>query len=121
MSQPEPPPPKWLDVTVRRKRHLVRGYRRLLVRLGRAYETKDINERYAWAFAFLALAQFLIENGLGGRPTLWLMESASTLTDPEGTKALPSKTWRRAAIVSLGMRALTTDGISRQEAARRAV
>jgi hypothetical protein len=99
----------------------IRGYRRLLVRLGRAYEHKGNNERHAWAVVFTALADFLVENGLHGRGALWLLDSASTLTDPEGSKALPSKTWRRFALVSLGMRALTIDGISRREAARRAV
>ena len=100
---------------------VIRGYRRLLVRLGRAYKHKGTNERHAWAHVFMALADFLIENGLVGRGALWLQESASTLTDPEGGKALPSKTWRRFALVSLGMRALTIDGVSREEAARRAV
>ena len=100
---------------------VIRGYRRLLVRLGRAYKHKGTNERHAWAHVFLALADFLVENGLVGRGALWLQESASTLTDPEGGKALPSKTWRRFALVSLGMRALTIDGVSREEAARRAV
>jgi hypothetical protein len=105
----------------RRPVGVIRGYRRLLVRLGRAYEHKGKNERHAWAHVFMALADFLVENGLVGRGALWLQESASTLTDPEGSKALPSKTWRRFALVSLGMRALTIDGISREEAARRAV
>ena len=99
----------------------IRGYPRLLLRLGRAYEHKDKNERHAWARVFMALADFLVENGLVGRGALWLQESASTLTDPQGSKALASKTWRRFALVSLGMRALTIDGISREEAARRAV
>ena len=99
----------------------IRGYPRLLLRLGRAYEHKDKNERHAWARVFMALADFLFENGLVGRGALWLQESASTLTDPQGSKALASKTWRRFALVSLGMRALTIDGISREEAARRAV
>jgi hypothetical protein len=49
------------------------------------------------------------------------LDSASTLTDPQGSKALPSKTWRRFALVSLGIRALTIDGISRHEATQRAV
>jgi hypothetical protein len=100
---------------------VIRGYQRLLRRLGRAYEHKSKNERHAWAHVFMALADFLVENGLVGRAALWLQESASTLTDPEGSKALPSKTRRRFALVSLGMRALTIDGISREEAARCAV
>jgi hypothetical protein len=76
---------------------IIRGYPRLLLRLGRAYEHKDKNERHAWARVFMALADFLVENGLVGRGALWLQESASTLTDPDGSKALPSKTWRRFA------------------------
>jgi hypothetical protein len=106
---------------VRRPVGVIRGYQRLLRRLGRAYEYKGKNERHAWAQVFMALADFLVENGLVGRGALWLQESASTLTDPEGSKALPSNIWRRSALVSLGMRALTIDGISREEAARRAV
>jgi hypothetical protein len=100
---------------------VVRGFQRLVVRLARTYKHKGDNERRAWASVFLALADFLDENGLKGLIFLWLMESASKLTDPEGSKALPSNTWRRFAFVSLGMRALTIDGISRPEAARRAV
>jgi hypothetical protein len=110
------PTPKWHDVTVRRRD----GFRRLLGRVARAYEHKGKNERDAWAVVFLALADFLEGNGLRGPLILWLAESASTLTDPQGTRALPSKTWCRFALVSLGMRALTLDGIERQEAARRA-
>jgi hypothetical protein len=100
------------------------GYRTLVHRLTLAFEKRASNERRAWALVFLALAEFLVENGLNGLDRLypfWLMESASKLTDPEGSKALPSNTWRRFAFVSLGMRALTIDGISRPEAARRAV
>jgi len=90
------------------------------VRLTRAYKYKGNNERHAWANVFLALADFLEVNGARGLILVWLMESASKLTDPGG-KGLPSNTWRRFAFVSLGMRALTIDGISRPEAARRAV
>jgi hypothetical protein len=105
----------------RRPVGVIRGYQRLLRRLGRAYEHKGKNERHAWAHVFMALADFLVENGLVGRGALWLQEAASTLTDPEGSKALSSNIWRRFALVSLGMQALTIDGISREEAARRAV
>jgi hypothetical protein len=112
---------------------VIRGYRPLLVRLaqiykrkddlarlGRTYERKDDgNERAVSAAVLMALADFLAENGL--LLSLRLLDSASTLTDPQGSKALPSKTWRRFAFVSLGIRALTIDGISRQEATQRAV
>jgi hypothetical protein len=99
---------------------VVRGFQKLVVRLARTYKHRDRNERHAWAAVLLALADFLGNNGLNGLVLIWLMESASKLTDPGG-KGLPSNTWRRYAWVSLGMRALTIDGTSREEAARRAV
>ena len=117
----------------RRPLGVIRGYRPLLerlariykrkdelARLGRTYERKDDgHERAVSAAVLMALADFLADNGLW--LSLRLFESASTLTDPQGSKALPSKTWRRFALVSLGIRALTIDGISRQEATQRAV
>jgi hypothetical protein len=131
MPPPEPPPPKWHDVTVRPR---VRGYRTLLVRLGRAHkDVRAANERAAYAMALLALAEFGKANGWNEAILFWLWELASALTDldygvvppllkpPLKTKAFSSKTWRRFALVSLGMRALTIDGISRPEAARRAI
>src|SRR5262249_40078253 len=72
-----------------------------LARLGRTYERKDDgNERAVSAAVLMALADFLAENGL--LLSLRLLDSASTLTDPQGSKALPSQTWRRFAFVSLG-------------------
>jgi hypothetical protein len=127
----EPPKPKWHDVTVRPR---VRGYRTLLVRLGRAHkDVRAANERYAYAMALLALAEFGKANGWNEAILFWLWELASALTDldygvvppllkpPFKIKAFSSKTWRRFALVSLGMRALTIKGISRPEAAQRAV
>jgi hypothetical protein len=100
---------------------VVRGFPPLLAQVVYAHKQKDRNERHAMANVFMALADFLVANGLHGAVALWLLELTSKLTDPVGGKALPSKTWRRFALVSLGMRALTLDGITREEAARRAV
>ena len=99
---------------------VVRGLAPLLAQVAYAHNHKDDNERHAMANVFMALADFLVANGLYGAAALWLLELTSKLTD-SGGKGLPSKTWRRFALISLGMRALTLDGISREEAARRAV
>jgi hypothetical protein len=127
----ESPKPKWHDVTVRPR---VRGYPTLLARLERAH--KDVrakNERAAYAMTLLALVEFGKANGWNAAILFWLWELLSALTDldygvvppllkpPLKSKALSSKTWRRFALVSLGMRALTIEGISRPEAAQRAV
>ena len=42
------------------------GYRTLVHRLTLAFEKRASNERRAWALVFLALAEFLVENGLNG-------------------------------------------------------
>ena len=79
---------------------VIRGYRPLLVRLaqiykrkddlarlGRTYERKDDgNERAVSAAVLMALADFLADNGLW--LSVRLLESASTLTDPQGNRAI---------------------------------
>ena len=94
------------------------GYRDLIVKL---------------AAALLAFAEFGKANGWNEATQLWLFELASALTDldygvvppllkpPLKSKSLPSKTWRRFALVALGMKFLTMSGIKRNEAADRAL
>ena len=109
------------------------GYRDLIVRLGRARTERSSNERKAYAAALLAFAEFGKANGWNEATQLWLFELASALTDldygvvppllkpPLKSKSLPSKTWRRFALVALGMKLLTMSGIKRNEAADRAL
>jgi hypothetical protein len=90
------------------------------------------DERKAYAAALLAFAEFGKANGWNGATLVWLFELASALTDldygvvppllkPPLKKSLPSKTWRRFALVALGMKFLTMSGIKRNEAADRAL
>src|SRR6516165_5911158 len=95
---------------------VVRGFQSLVVRLARTYKRKGYNERHAWAVVFLALADFLHENGLKGRVLLWLMESASKLTDrntwPTWTLSSPRP---RLTVVGANTSSSTTTGISYSE------
>jgi hypothetical protein len=79
-----------------------------------------------------AVGDFLKVNGLNAVIPVWLLELASTLTDlddgivgpllqTEKNKSFPSNTWRRFALVAVGMTALTMAGVKREEAARRAL
>jgi len=94
------------DVIVRRKR-AVAGYPQLLARLENAYKAKSQDERQAQAVALMALSFFLVANGKDGPIPIWLLKLASSLTDPNYGKALPSNVWRKVALISLGMKALT--------------
>jgi hypothetical protein len=107
------------DVIVRRKR-AVAGYPQLLARLENAYKAKSQDERQAQAVALMALSAFLVANGKDGPIPIWLLTLASSLTDPNYGKALPSNVWRKVALISLGMKALTMGGVAREEAARQA-
>jgi len=107
------------DVIVRRKR-AVAGYPQLLARLENAYKAKSQDGRQAQAVALMALADFLVANGKDDPIPIWLLELASSLTDPNYGKALPSNVWRKVALISLGMKALTMGGVAREEAARQA-
>jgi hypothetical protein len=115
------------------RKELVGGFRTLAVRLGRAHmDLRPKNERAAYAMALLAVGDFLKVNGANGIIEVWLGELASALTDldygivgplfqTEKNKSLPSNTWRRFAMVAVGMTALTMAGVKREEAARRAL
>jgi hypothetical protein len=119
MAEKQDSTPKLHDVTVRKK-HYVVDYVRLVRRLEKIREIEK-NEHHAQGYALFMLAEFLTANH-ATRPTtvsLWLMKMASSLTDPDG-KSLPSNVWRKFALISLGMKALTMSGIGRKEAARQA-
>src|SRR5262249_31797165 len=116
---PPVPSKKFHDVVVVRKR-AVAGYPQLLARLENAYKGKSMGERRAQAFAMQALAQFLVDNGAGGPVPVWLLNSASALSDIDHGKSLPSNIWRKFALISLGMKALTMGGVKREDAAVRA-
>jgi hypothetical protein len=115
------------------RKELVVGFRTLAAQLGRAHmDVRPKNERAAYKMALLAFADFLSVNGFNGIIPVWLMELASALTDldygiegplfqTEKNKSLPSNTWRRFALVAVGMTALTMAGVKREEAARRAL
>jgi hypothetical protein len=113
------PSKKFHDVVIVRKR-AVAGYLQLLARLENAYKAKSQDERQAQALALMALADFLVANGKDGPILIWLLTLASSLTDPNYGKALPSNVWRKVALISLGMKALTMSGVAREEAARQA-
>jgi hypothetical protein len=110
------------------------GYRDLIVTMGRAHkDLRSSNERKAYAAALVAFTQFGKANGWNAAILVWLAELASALTDldygivtpllepPLKSKSFPSNTWRRLALVALGMKVLTMAGIKRNEAADRAL
>jgi hypothetical protein len=66
------------------------------------------------------LADFLVANGKHGAVPVWLFMAASSLTDVNLGKSLPSNVWRNFALISLGMKALTMGGVKRKEAAQQA-
>jgi hypothetical protein len=111
------------------RKELVVGFRTLVARLGRAHkDVRPKNEREAYAMALLAVGDFLIANGANGVISFWLAELGSVLTDlndeivgpllqAQKQKSFPSNTWRRFAMVALGMTALTMAGVKREEAA----
>jgi hypothetical protein len=114
-----PDGPKFHDVTVRRKRSVV-GYRQLLARLANLHKRAPPDECQAQGVALAALADFLVANGEHGALPVWLQMAASSLTDVNLGKSLPSNVWRNFALISLGMKALTMGGVNREEAARQA-
>jgi hypothetical protein len=109
------------------------GYRDLIVRIGRAQHLRSSNERNAYAYTLRAFADFGRANGWNAAILVWLGELASALTDldygivapllepPLKSKSFSSNTWRRFALVALGMKALTMSGVERNEAADRAL
>lgn len=109
---------KWHDVVVRRTWAVV-SYPQLLARLENAYKGRG-KERLAWATILSALAEFLVANGKNGPAPIWLLKSASALSDIGYGKALSSNVWRKFALISLGMKALTMGGVRREEAAKQA-
>ena len=121
--------PRRHDVTIRRiRRDTVVGYRQLLGRLERIREwskKSPKNERAAPAVALLAVSDFLVANIRSGNepapviPT-WLAKMANSLADPDYGKMLSANEGLQFASIFLGMRALTMNGVSRKEAARRA-
>lgn len=121
MTTAGPDGPKFHDVTVRRKRSVV-GYRTLLARLESARKASIKNERQALGLALLALAEFLFFNSEDEhwRIPVWLAKMASSLTDADYGKSFSSNTWRKFALISVGMRALTMGGVKRKEAALQA-
>jgi hypothetical protein len=110
------------------------GYRDLIVMMGRAHkDLRSSNERKAYAAALIAFTQFGKANGWNAAILVWLAELASALTDLDDgivapllepalkSKSFSSNTWRRFALVALGMKALTMSGVKRNEAADRAL
>lgn len=112
------------------RQELVVGFRTLVARLGRAHmDVRPKDERAAYAMALKAVGDFLTVNGTNSIIPVWLADLASALTDlddgivgpllrTEKHKSLPSKIWRRSALVAVGMTALTMAGVKREEAAR---
>jgi hypothetical protein len=98
-----------------------------------AFKARASNERHSYMAALVAISEFLIENknyAFG----LWLFELAAALDDLDngttplvlrpaktGNKSLSSREWRRSAMVSLGMKALTMCNVSRSDAADQAL
>ena len=119
MTTAGPDGPKLHDITVRRKRSVV-GYRGLLRRLEIARAAAIKNERQGQGLALLALSEFLFRNGEDARIPIWLAKMATSLTDADYGKSFSSNTWRKFALISLGMKALTMGGVKREEAARQA-
>jgi hypothetical protein len=118
-----PDGPKFHDVTIVRKRSVV-GYRTLLARLENARKASIKCERQAQGLALLALNEFLVSNfnseDKHWRVPFWLVQMASSLTDVDYGKSFSSNTWRKFALISVGMRALTMGGAKREEAAQQA-
>jgi hypothetical protein len=105
-------------------------YRVLLRNIAIAYTKARVShgDRWAYALALLALADFLKANGAGGPVLPWLADLGSALTDlddgivrpllaAEKRKGLSSREWRRRAFICLGMRALAETGMDRTRAA----
>jgi hypothetical protein len=120
--------PRRHDVTVRRiRRDTVVGYRQLLEDLERIrnWSKKSPKNKRPEAGALLALSDFLVANirsGNGPAPVIpmWLGKIAKSLIDPDYGKMLSANEWLQFTLIFLGMRALTMNGASRKEAARRA-
>jgi hypothetical protein len=119
MTAEGPSGPKLHTVTVVKKHTVVR-YRQLLARLANLHKRAPPDECQAQGVALLALADFLVANGEHGTVPAWLQMAASSLTDVNLGKSLPSNVWRNFALISLGMKALTMGGVKREEAARQA-
>jgi hypothetical protein len=123
--------PKLHDVTVVR-RTASSPHDDLLRRLSLAFDViGPQNERQRYIIALLAVGDYLLAHGTDGKHAAKLGELASALSDLDaGTvrsllqhapvdnrRTSPSNIWRRRAFVALGIKALTTSGLSRDEAA----
>jgi hypothetical protein len=126
--------PTVAEIIKARSGGVIRGYPRLLLRLGRARkDLRPSNERKAYAAALRAFADFGRVNGWNSDTQTWLFELATALTDldfgivspllkpPLKSKSFSSNVWRRFALVALGMKVLGMSGIERGEAASRAL
>ena len=112
------------------------AYRDLVRSLAQAFDEigPTQSQRDGYIVSLFAVTDFLLANGVDAEHVYKFAELASALSDLDvGTvvpllqpafvanrKSAPSYLWRRRAFVALGVKTLTTSGLSRDEAVRRA-